>query len=165
MRLLRLRLLIVVLPALALGGCASMEVEPYAALHSSSPVEPGGGVRVTGLSPIGENGLLAGPVGSVSYLRWSGGGGRDLLFELSAQVRKPLGMGERAAWIGGEAGFAHMRSSAESGFEPESASGWSGWVHAGTPITRTVDVFVGVGVTGLWGGYGKNARIGVAIHP
>lgn len=131
--------------------------------HTSSPWELGGTVRGMALYPLGPAGLSGGPVATYSYLKWDGGGGKDHLFEVGGQLRKSFPMGVRSPWVGVEAGFARMNSSG-SGYS-ESSNGWSTWVHAGVPVTSSVSVFGGGGITGLWDGTGKNVRIGLEITP
>jgi hypothetical protein len=72
-------------------------------------------------------------------------------------------MGLRSPWVSVEAGYARMNS--KGGEYSESANGWSSWLHAGVPLTGTVSVFGGGGLTGLWDGTGKNVRIGLEITP
>lgn len=131
--------------------------------HSSSPWELGGTVRGLASYPLGPAGLSGGPVASYSYLKWDGGGGQDHLFEVGGHLRKSFSMGVRSPWVGVEAGVARMNSSG-GGYSAHS-TGWSTWVHAGVPVTASVSVFGGGGITGLWDGTGKNIRLGIEFAP
>ena len=82
---------------------------------------------------------------------------------MGGQLRKSFPMGVRSPWVGVEAGFARMNSSG-SGYSA-SSNGWSTWLHAGVPVTSSVSVFGGGGITGLWDGTGKNVRFGLEITP
>lgn len=157
-RFAKLVVLAFVVPA---AGC-------FAAGHTSSPWEWGGGVRVApGLWDLGEGGATVHPMASYTYLSFDGG--NDQLFEFGGQVRQPFQAGERPLWFGGEATFSHLRTSIDvSEFSSSSTSnGWSLTGMIGAPIGDSrwgPNVYFGAGISD-YGAQGWNIRLGLDLQP
>ena len=138
----------------------------FLAGHTSSPWEFGAGFRAApALWDAGED-LTVHPALGYTYLSFDGG--NDQLFEVGAQVRKPLS-GDTPLWIGGEATISRLRTSIDVGGGSFSGStnGWSLTALGGMPFGESrwgTSLFAGVGISD-YGAQGWNVRFGIDLQP
>ena len=144
-----------------LGGC-------FAAGHTSSPWEWGGGVRVApGLSTLGEGDVTVHPMASYTYLSFDGG--HDDLWEIGAQLRRPFGERDRQPWLGIEGAASLLRETSQfGGFDfSDSNGGFSITALAGVPFSDSrwaPNLYAGAGIS-HYGSTGFNIRVGIDLQP
>ena len=147
-----------------LSGC-------FAACHTSSPWEWGGGLRVApGLGTVGEGDVTVHPMASYTYLSFDGG--HDGLWEIGAQLRKPptiFGERDQLPWLGIEGAASLLREEFEFGGQDfsESFGGFSITALAGVPVSSSrwgPNLYAGAGIS-HYGSTGVNIRVGVDLQP
>jgi hypothetical protein len=144
-----------------LAGCA-------AAGHTSSPWEWGGGVRIApGVTTLGESDVTVHPMASYTYLSFDGG--HDGLWELGAQLRKPIGASALPMWVGGEAALSQLRWKVDSGGQSFTGSenGYSFTMLLGKQVSSSrwgPSVYAGAGISN-YGSQGWNVRLGLDLQP
>jgi hypothetical protein len=149
--------------SIASSGCATAGVE--GAGHTSSPWEWGGGLRISPTEmALGQGDVTLHPTVRFTYLSFDGGW--DGLYEIGAQVRKPVQ--PSGLWIGGEAMLSHLRTSID-GFSEfnSSTNGFSISVLGGVPIGQggwNPNAFGSVGISD-YGAQGWNVRVGIEVTP
>lgn len=140
----------------------------FAAGHTSSPWEWGGGVRAApALWDVGESGMTAHPAAGYTYLSFDGG--HDALYEVGAQIRKPIDSGARSFWVGGEFTLSRLSTSFSVGGTDFSSStnGFSLTGLFGVPVGTSrwgPSIFAGVGISD-YGAQGWNVRLGLDLQP
>ena len=151
---------VVLLAAVSASGC-------FAAGHTSSPWEWGGGLRVApGFAVRGEETTLH-PMASYTYLSFDGG--YDGLMELGGQVRQRVtpASGSRL-WVGAEGAVSRLSTNIDGYSQgSESSNGWSLTALVGAPVGQSrwgLNLYAGAGVSN-YGSSGKNIRVGVDLQP
>jgi hypothetical protein len=147
---------------LVLLAGASLPAGCGAAMHRSSPWEYGFSIRPAPGFPVGSGQVTLHPTVSYTYLSFEGG--KDELFEIGGQVRRPLG----GFWVGAEVAAARLRTSFdEELIDSYSTNGWSATALAGVPVTDSkwgINLYAGGGIS-HYGSTGMNLRAGVDLQP
>jgi hypothetical protein len=153
------------IPAVVVGLLLNSGCAFFGAGHTSSPWEWGVGGRIAPGFTVGQGSTTVHPMGGYTYLKFSGG--NDQLFEFGGQVRQslPKAGGGPGVWVGGEAAFARLRTSA-GGFS-SSTNGWAVTGLAGLPVGQGeagASLFAAAGLSN-YGSSGFNIRAGVDVQP